>query len=68
MQIWVSDVKLIPESGPDVVISGHAWVNTLNSPRRFFNGTPCLPSQTPPGLTALRQEELNVIKVRACPC
>ncbi len=66
VQIWVSEVQLSAEGLPDITISSHAWVNTLNSPRAFFKGTGCLPSQTPAGLKKLRRGELDIIKARAC--
>ena len=65
MQIWLSEVKLSAEGLADITISAHGWVNTLNSPRVFFEGAGYLPSQTPKGLTELRKKELNTIKVRA---
>ncbi len=61
----MSEVKLSAEGLADVTISAHAWVNTLNSPRVFFEGTGYLPSQTPAGLMELRNKELNTIKARA---
>ena len=61
-QIWVSAVTLTADGQPDVTISAHAWVNTVNSPRVFFNGQGILPSQTPAGLKGLRQTELDIIK------
>jgi hypothetical protein len=63
-QVYLSEATLSAEGQTDVTISAHAWVNTLNSPRVFFEGTGYLPSKTPAGLTALRQEELNKIKAR----
>ena len=67
VQIWVSEVKLSTEGQAEITISAHAWVNTLNSPRVFFESTGSLPSNTPTGLTQLRQRELHTIQARGCP-
>ena len=60
----MSEVQLSAAGRPDVCVSAHGWVNKLNSPRVFFEGAGLLPSQTPTGLKDLRQQELDIIKVR----
>ncbi len=67
VQIWVSKVELSGEGKSGITISAHAWVNALNSPRTFFEGSGYLPLQTPAGLCELRSRELIIIKARACP-
>ena len=66
MQVYLSEATLSADGQTDITISAHGWVNTLNSPRVFFEGTGYLPSLTPAGLEDLRQEELDKIKARVC--
>ncbi|EIE19399.1 Lipoxigenase, partial [Coccomyxa subellipsoidea C-169] len=49
-----------PSSG--VQFLANSWVHDAAPNRIFFNGSPTLPSQTPPGLQALRQKELQNLR------
>ena len=41
-----------------------SWVCSDHGPRVFFEGTAYLPADTPPALAALRQQELQALRVR----
>ena len=52
-----------PSTG--VQFLSNSWVHDAAPDRIFFTGAPTLPSQTPSGLQALRQEELQNLRVCA---
>ncbi|KAK9915325.1 hypothetical protein WJX75_007630 [Coccomyxa subellipsoidea] len=49
-----------PSTG--VQFLSNSWVHDAAPDRIFFTGAPTLPSQTPPGLQALRQKELQNLR------
>jgi hypothetical protein len=50
-----------------VLITCHSWVHQDQMARVFFSSIARLPSETPPALRPLRQEELNTLKVSPPP-
>jgi hypothetical protein len=67
--VWVGEVQLQPTSrrrdrGPARVdFEAQKVVCAAVGPRLFLDRTPRLPCDMPEGLRALRERELNIIKV-----
>eukprot|EP00884_Botryococcus_braunii_P002231 jgi/Botrbrau1/12008/Bobra.247_2s0013.1 len=65
-RVMVSRIELtLPNRGGELtplLFTCHSWVHQDQMARIFFSSIARLPSQTPPALRALRQEELDTLK------
>ncbi len=65
--MYVSRVELtLPNRGGETstLITCHSWVHQDQMTRVFFSSVGRLPCHTPAALVKLRQQELEVLKVR----